>query len=352
MDALDLDLAAVLKTFGQDPPPEAAPAEAGPGPNAPPDGVNEGPAQAEPTPAPPKRRGPGRPSKGPAAPEIRYYGIVEAPKYSESLLELGSDKPEAFKKLFNFFGKLKVEDIHMHCTPTLVEFFATDSSGLLRVRAEVLGERMNHYYCREEFWLRLSQEDMMKAFGCISKNCFHVVKLSYKETDNAVLNIILSDEVHSKENRFPTTASPALPDRDWLTLSQLSEEKDDYKVSWTVSQVLFKKSHDIAAQTAKTIKVQLIGGGALTLRYMGTGIQDFSETYHDDQKIGLESKLAPGELFEIDYSANGAKTLSATTQADQVTIYCTNNKPLLFVSTDTTAGISVLTSMDPVSWDN
>lgn len=373
-DNLDLDLAAVLKTFDQgqptQPPGGAAlpPPEQGPSlqdaslldppldaaiPQDPADVLQKtDPAALQGTLVTPKRRGPGRPSKGPAAPRICYFGVVDTPKFPESLLELGSDKPDAFKKLFTFLSKLKVEEIYMHCTPELVEFFASDSSDLLRVRVEVQGERMNHYYCKNEFWLRLSQEDMMKPFGAISKNCFHLVKLSYKETDPTVLNIILSDKVHHKENLFPTTASPVLSEQKWMTLTQCFNEREDYKVSWTVSQTLFKKSHEIAVQTARTIKIQLIGGGPLTLRYMGTGIQDFSEIYRDGQKIELESKLASGELFEIEYSATGAKTLSTTSQADQVTIYCTDFKPLLFVSADTTAGISVLTAMEPIKWES
>lgn len=316
-----------LETFAPAPAPPAAVASAAKG-------------------APAKKRGPGRPSKVTPPPPLQRYGIVAKPSFAEDILELGSGQPMAFKRLFGFFDKLKVDQVLIHGTPTGLNFYTADSTELLRVRAEVQGSRMNHYYCGEEFWLSLNQAHVSKIFNCINKS-FHCIRFIFRHTDHNVLMISLTDTTLGKDNYFPVTVNPAVSNPRWTELERFHGERDSYRVSWTIPQQAFKKCHEIATQTAVSIKVSLVAGGKLTLSYMGNGIQDFSETYQDSSKIKLRSLLQPGEVFAVDYSAIGGKTLSAATPAETVTIFCTEKKPLLFLSEDQEAGILVLTAMPP-----
>lgn len=299
-----------------------------------------------PGPAPVKRRGPGRPSKVPAAPQIKFVGIVNEPKFPDHRLELASANPQAFKKLFTFFEKLKAEEIHIHATPTELTFYTEDAKGELRVRAAVQGARINYYYCSAEpFWLSLNRAHVSRLFASIDKS-FHKITIVYCYSDSMVLEFGLWDLLCAKENRFPVSVSIPVPKPNWLSLAKFDEERKDYTVAWTVNQRIFKKCHEIANQYAKVIKVELIGGSNLTLRYNGSGIPQFSEVYKNAEKIALESKLRPGEPFAIDYSALCGKTLSSATPAETVRIYCKSERPILFLSEE--AGISVLTAMEPI----
>jgi hypothetical protein len=293
-----------------------------------------------------RKRGPGRPSKVPPPRAMEHHGIVDKPRFADNQFELGSEQPPAFKKLSGFFDKIKAEDIHVHITPTGLKFYTEDNSGLLRVMAVVRGDRMNHYYCEKEFWLGLNQSHVSKIFSSINKS-FHRIKLYYRPTE-MVLHIVLSNTTLNKDNCFPTPVSSPMPNPQWLNIGLLFDRRQDYKVSWTVPQAIFKKTHEIAHQTATTIKVELVGGAPLALKYVGTGIEDYSEVYRDSTKIALESKLVKGEPFAVDYSALAGKTLSAATPAEHVTIFCTENSPLLFLSDEDDAGIFVMTAMDPV----
>jgi hypothetical protein len=297
-------------------------------------------------PAPPKKRGPGRPSKAGPPPKLERHGIVAQPRYQEDILELGSEQPCAFKRLFAFFDKLKACQILIQGTPTGLNFYTTDDTELLRVRAEIQGAQMNHYYCGEEFWLSLNQAHVSKIFGCINKS-FHRIRFIFRHTDRNVFTISLTDTALGKDNFFPITVNPASSNPQWSELERLYRERDMYRVSWTVPRMVFKKCHEIATQTAISIKVNLVAGGQLRLSYIGNGIQNFSETYQDSSKIKLRSLLAPGEVFAIDYSAPSGMSLSGAIPADEVSIFCTEKKPILFLCEDDEAGISVLTAMPP-----
>lgn len=311
------------------------------------DAAQEGDAAPEGDAVSPKKRGPGRPSKAPPPPKLECYGIVAAPRYPGNILEVGSGQPLAFKGLVGFFEKLKVDQIHIHGTPTGLILYTADSSESLRVRAEIHGASMNHYYCGEEFWLSVNRAHVSKIFGCINKS-FHRIRWIYQNSDRGVLTIILSDTTLEKDHSFPITVAAVVPNPQWTDLARLNRERDTYKLRWTVPQSVFKKCHEIATQTAVTIRVGLVHNGQLTLSYLGTGIRDFSETYKDSSKIALRSLLAPGEIFSVHYSANAGKTLSAASPpADAVTVFCTEKKPLLFLSEDHVSGISVVTAMTP-----
>lgn len=316
--------------------------------------AKEGAAFARPPPAPraaraapePRKRGPGRPSKVPPPRAMEHHGIVPKPCFDDNQFELGSEQPPAFKKLSGFFDKIKAEDVHVHITPVGLKFYTEDNSGMLRVMAVVRGDRMNHYYCEKEFWLALNQGHVSKIFGSINKS-FHRIKMFYRPTE-MVLHIVLSNTTLNKDNCFPTPVSTPMPNPQWLNIGNLFDLRHEYKVSWTIPQAIFKKTHEIAHQTATSIKVELVGGGPLALKYVGTGIEDYSEVYRDSAKIALESKLEKGEPFAVDYSSLAGKTLSAATPAEHVTIFCTENRPLLFLSDEDDAGIFVMTAMDPV----
>lgn len=295
-----------------------------------------------------KRRGPGRPTKNPATEPLPMTGIASSPRGgAENILELAAEQPMAFKKLFNFFIKLGAQIVHLHANPTRICLYTSDGSSQIRVRAEVAGNQMNHYYCAEDFWISLNAEDLWKIFSCVSKE-FQRIRFIYKRTDRSAFLISLSDRLLDKDNNFPMSVSIATPNPQWLELERMDAEKKKYKVSWTVSQAVFKKCHEIATQTSEIIKVSLTGGGNLTLGYHGSGVYDYVETYKDSKKINLQSKLAAGDMFAVDYSAQIGRTLSTAIPASEVTIYCNEHCPILVVSKEDSTGISVTSALERV----
>lgn len=295
-----------------------------------------------------KRRGPGRPSKMPAAPGVLHLGIVEAPKNSDDQLEFSSDNPMAFRALFICFEKLKSNEVHVQVSDQEMTFYTEDSQKCLRVRATVHGDRANHFYCGHPFHIQFDRSAIAKAFSNIDKT-YHLIKFIYRYSDPGVLEIVLSNLTIQKENHFPITVNvPPTLREDWSCLAAMEQERHTYPVAWTVSQRMFKKCHEIANQFATVMKVDLDGGSHLALRYTGSGIPKFSEEYKDSAKICLHSTIAEGDSFSVDYSTLAGKTLATSIPGEDVRIFCREGSPILFWTEVGGGLISMLTALDPI----
>lgn len=321
-----------------------APAGAPPAPPAP----ASGPVRA-PGPGPPgggKKRGPGRPSKTPAPPSIPYHGVASTPAFPQDILEVCSSVPLAWKSLFQFFDRLKVEQIFLQADQAGIQIYTVDGSEKLRIRANIEGKRLNHYYCSQRVALNINHAHLSKIFSNISRN-FHLLQLFYQRDDPSNLTISLTDVTLNKSHFFPVRVSPVTPESWWGELDRQFDGRDESQVVWTVPTHAFKKSHEIATQTATSVKVELVGGGCLNYKYIGNGAKEFSEVYSNSDKIKLQTRLEPGEVFMTSYSAAAGKTLSSSIPADSVTVYCTAGQPLLFVSEEENVGIGIMAVLAP-----
>jgi len=296
---------------------------------------------------PQKKRGPGRPSKTPAAPPIRHDGIVTEPRNQDDRLEVSSANPQMFKSLFNYFEKLKCDEIHIHATPTGLNFYSEDAKKDLKVRASIAGEQMNWYYCADEFWLSLNLGTVKGLTSKIDKS-FHVVKFVYRYSDAMVFEMILQNRTAKIDHHWPLTVGIPTPRPEWVDLEKVTTSIDEYPLAWTIDAKSFKKTHDIAKLHATTIRIEIVGGtDRLKLSYAGSGIPTFSEEYTDSKQINLLNNLEEDEIFSVDYSASSGTTLSGAIPSDHVRIFCKEDSPILFLSNE--EGISLITSMDVVA---
>jgi hypothetical protein len=292
------------------------------------------------------RRGPGRPSKNPAPPKIPFRGIAPQPTYQGDVFEIASSYPLAWKSLFQFFDKLKVGQIFLSANQSGMRIFTIDGSESIKIRAEIEGKRLNHYFCGQELALNINHAHLTKIFSTISRN-FHLIQFFYMLSDPSNLTISLTDVSLQKSHFFPVRVSPVIAEEWWGELDRHNAEKDSSRVIWTVPDYAFRKSHEIATQTSSTMTVELVGGGHLTYKFTGNGTKDFSEVYTDSEKIKLQTLLQPGEVFVISYNAMAGKILSSSVPADAVTIHCSESKPLLFISEEQTIGIKMMAALKP-----
>lgn len=296
-----------------------------------------------------KRRGPGRPSKLPPPPQVPVHGIVSAPTYEDSLLELGFDSPDAFKQLFLFLGKLGCPQVILHATPTQLSFNALSSTEQLSASAVVEGSRMNHYYCARDLWLNLCYDDVKDIFKRVDKT-FNLITFNYRTMDAIILEINLKNFVLHRTNKFCVNVREVPPMSDWDSVIDLYTHRDESHITWVLPIKAFKKTHDIAATSSDYIDITHHHGASnLVLQWRGTGYAPCREEYADPAVIHFRSSLAPGEALQVRYSSACGKALSGIAPTDTVQVYCTNSKPILLVFDG--PGIAIAVEMLPTAQD-
>lgn len=277
-----------------------------------------------------KKRGPGRPSKTPQAPPTRHYGIVDTPKFPNSILELGYQDPSAFKHLFSFLEKLKCSEVVMHGTPSQLTINSSDSTEKINVMAVVDGNTMNHYYCGREFWLSITLSDIDKIFRCIDKT-FNIIKFHYSATDTILLEIQLCNSAIAKTNQFTAVVTELTqPPATWDNVADLYNARGTSSISMRLPSKSFKKTHEIAINTAKVVNVQYTGGQPqVTLEWNGTGFAPCKEVYTNLGAISFQSRMRPGDIMSLKYSALCGKNLSAAVINEHVELHMWDRKPVL-----------------------
>jgi hypothetical protein len=291
------------------------------------------------------KRGPGRPSSTPPAPRVNMVGVVKTPQSPDNRLELGSDKPLAFKRLFAFFNALKAENIHIHATKDTLYIYTEDHQMDLLICVEIDGSKLNHYYCEKPFWLCVDRASIGKIFANIDKT-YHKIRMRCTHSDPMTLEVHFHDLQVKKMNTFPLTIKTPQPCTKWTKLTENAEKCiNGSLVSWVVTQKMFKKTHEIASQTTEDkIRIELVQGDNLKLRYQGCGIPQFVEEYTSPDKISLVSGLGPGEVFSVNYSVHAGKTLSSANPAETLSIHCAQDLPIIFRSYKD--GITITTAME------
>lgn len=318
--------------------------------------LSEEPEMVEPAPCiykpvsepPPKKRGPGRPSKTPAVEPLQRRGIVPRVENGDNRLELLFDQPAVIKSLFSYFENISAQDIHINATPTSLIFYTEDSAHTLKVRAEIDGSQMNSYYCSENFWLVMNSASAKGICKKIDKT-FHAVKFINRHSNPTVFEMIFENRSLQKENRFPLMVFPPPTELDeWLEeIEDSASERDDYPVAWSIETKTLKKTHEFANLHAKVVKVEISGDTReLKISFDGSGLPTFDEVYTNPEKISLKSDLREDEIFSINYSCASGTKFARSAVAENVRIFCREESPMLLMSSE--GGVSVITTIENI----
>jgi len=272
---------------------------------------------------------------------FRKHGVVGAPRIAGNRFEFAWVDPQMFKRIFQFFLKLRCDKIEFHFTPSALYMYSRDCQDKMGVQVTVEGAEINWYYCSSEFWLMLNRQDVDKAFGAIDRS-FTRIRIYNDETNPLRLVFELINDALSRTNRFPIDVSvPSGSVDDWAEIADLASDTEGYPLAWTLGQKELKKTHALATSHASTIKVEMCQGGFLRLQYRGTGIPPFVEEYRDPAAIQLE--MRSDTLVIVDYSAESGSTFAAALPTDSVRMYCANDRPVMFVAKE--AAVRLVTTL-------
>lgn len=298
------------------------------------------------TPVHAPKRGPGRPSKTPAPPKFRKDGIQAQPRFDDSRFEFSSDNPQMFKGIFTFFLKLKCDRVEMHFTPSALHMYSEDGTNKMSIQVSVDGAEMNWYCAPEPFWLVLNRRDVDKVFNAIDRS-FSRIKISNSHARPLVLTFELVNDTLDRVNSFPIDVrAPIDSEEKWDALAALADDLEGFQVSWQLTSKELKKTHSIAREFSKAIKIEKVALGNLKLQYTGSGLPKFVEEYKSPQRIGLTSSLAPNEGLIVDYSADAGFAFASVVPTETVRIYCASDRPILFVAAE--SGVKIVTSLERV----
>lgn len=271
------------------------------------------------------KRGPGRPPKKRTVNILRRDGIVDTPSYSSSYLEFVYDNPIIFKNLFSYFKHLGAISILMRCSPSGLTFFARDSSRSCRVVATILGDQVNHYYCKKTIWLSIHREMVEKIFTSIDKSFFKIT-IIYKEDEPENLNVIFKDGDLDKECNYRIVLSAFEEDRELTSAERISSE--DYPIEFQLSAKQFKKSITDASHNSDVIIFEKTSETDLQLSYSKSGIL-YNEIYRSPDKILLRSEIDEGDSFYYPISLQNVKPLAGAIVTENVKILCKEGTDLL-----------------------
>lgn len=301
---------------------------------------------------PPARRGPGRPSKAPAMPALPRLGIVTTPKYKDSLLELSLDEPSVFKNMFACIGKqMKCSKIYLQgSSDGFVYFNSIGPTEQLVVSAMVQGDKMNHFYCNENFWISLNYDDIAPAIGGIDKT-ITLIKFSYRKMDPTHFEVILRNRALQIECKYPITVFQESPQPDWDRVKELYIGRNSSDIGWVMPSHQFKKTHESAKTTSDTVQIVYDPEyDHFSFRWRGTALSFVEQTFQNlplveffQNLVPAGEKPTPGNIMCVEYETICGKAVSAVEFTKDVHVYCSNGKSILV--TFEGASVSILVEM-------
>jgi len=291
------------------------------------------------------KRGPGRPPKKQPAPPLRKDGIVESPSDANNRLEFVYEDPTMLKSLFAYFKNLKAVDVHIRCAPTGITFFTRDFAQTCRIVAELPGDKMNHFYCDDTFWLGLNRDNVERIFSSVDKSFFKVTLL-YRHDNPDSLVIIFKDPDIDKECNYRVTVSTFDRDEELFAAEAMTAPAalGGFPIEFQLTAKQFKKSVTDASHYSDNLTLEKLGVHPLQLTYTRVGIA-YNEVYRTPEKICLRSGVKEGMIFRCTVAIANIKSLAAAMVTDTVRIFCREDNDILFRSEIDALVMSTLTSI-------
>jgi hypothetical protein len=279
-----------------------------------------------------ERKGPGRPPIRPPRTPLEKKGIVDNPFDIRNKLELVFCDPVIFKSLFSYFKNVKSREIHLKCHPKGLNFYARDHSKSSRIIANISGNYVNHYFCKDTFWVGLNRESVEKMFQSIDKS-FSKILITYIHDDPNSLTFVFKDDDIDKECNYKITLSSYAIDEELIDIEGIiSSERlrAAFPIEFTLTSKQFKKSITDASYYSDVVTFEKIGEDPLNMTYTKSNMI-YNEVYKNPAKIKLQSDVKNGTIFRCTVKVANIKSLASSMVTDTVRILCGVNG-ILFVS--------------------
>jgi hypothetical protein len=284
-----------------------------------------------------KRKRPGRPKKKISKDAIPKHGIVSEPSHiaederMETTMELQYSNPEMFKKIFTEFKNLSVENVRMQFHENGVSIITKDHLQKSEFLAEILGDRLNKYYCENTLELGVSVHHLLQIMQTLKKDHSKITFLSTRQTQRSKLRVILHNATMNEDSGYNVDVTTIEPYDGTIREDLLLEP--EYPLSFELDAKYFKNKVADWARLGEVIKIEKESDGPLIINHVFDDKKGDHETiFKDPKKISLVANIPEGEMFAVSVLLHNLKPISTSTVADKIKVSAHENYKLIFTS--------------------
>lgn len=284
-----------------------------------------------------KRKRPGRPKKKVSKDSIPKKGIVDEPtiiaedERMQMTMETVYSNPELFKKIFNMYKNLAVENVHMQFHESGISMITKDHLQKSEVLVEILGERMNSYYCEQPLDLGVDTYHFLQIFQTLKKDHNKITFISTRQTQRSKLKVILHNATMDEDSIYNVDVTNVEPYDGTIREDLLHEP--DYPLSFVLDAKYFKNKVADWDRLGEVIKIEKDSDGPLMINHNFEDKKgDHGTVFRNPKKISLVADIPDGDLFAVSVLLQNLKPISTSTVAENIKISAHENYRLIFTS--------------------
>jgi hypothetical protein len=285
------------------------------------------------------RKRPGRPRKKISKDIIKKEGIVDTPSEiveddrMQIVMEMVYGNPELFKKIFTELKNLSVENLRLQFHAEGISFITKDHLEKSELLGEIIGARLNRYYCESPFEIAVDQTHLLQILQTLKKDHSKITFISIRNTQRSRLRIILHNPSLNEDSGY-TIEVKTVPEYDGTIREDLKYEAE-YPLSFELDAKYFKAKVADWDRLGEVIKIEKLGDSdsPLVINHSFEDKKGDHETvFRDPKKINLVANITEGDLFAVSVLLQNLKPISNSTVADKIKISAHENHRLMFTS--------------------
>lgn len=278
--------------------------------------------------APVKKKKPGRPKKEIAAVPVDVHGIVDRPVNESDVLEMVYCNPIMFKKILQLYKQFEVSEVEMNFDKTGLKIITKDHIGKSTIYTTIDGRCMNLYYCKNPLRICVKRDSLERVFGSMDKNHYKITFL-LKEDYRSTLYLIVKNLEYNNDDSFEIDVvfKPEEPNR-----IEYRDDDTNYPIKFKISSKHFKTRINNIRKLSPVFTIQKVGNEPLQLTYDRAQKVNFTGVYNDAEKINLESKISPDDVFNVSVHIDYIKPFSSSNIGDEVFIAAHKHEKMSFMT--------------------
>jgi hypothetical protein len=288
----------------------------------------------------PVKKRPGRPKKQIPKKPMKKFGIVSEPTNKlpgidprmQYVMELWYDNPIMFKKIFGLCQTMSIDNnIRVRFEKDQVKMYTIDHSGKNKIYIRIFGKSMTRYYCGRDLEIGLNPTMFQKMLQTLNKSYGQIIFASRKQYEKTKIRLIfINDEIEeSSEHDVDVEAVDAY---DWAVEDELARE-NDYPIKFELTSKHFKKKVNDSKMMTDILRIEKDGEGPLRFSYNFKNKKGVNNSIlKNANKINLQSKLDPMEMFSTSVFLEHIKPLAGALVSDTIQISADTTHNLIFTS--------------------
>ena len=188
------------------------------------------------------------------------------------------------------------------------------------------GRCMNFYYCQKTLDVCINLDSLDKIIGSIGKtnnNITFILKQNYRST----LYIIIKDFEYNIDNTYEVEVNCRAEEIPYIT-----NDDTNYPIKFRTSSKHFKSLINNVHKLSDTFTIQKNGDSPLQFTFDKAHKVNWIGTYRDHEKISLQSKIVPGDIFSISFEIDYIKPFSNSTIGDIVVVAADKREKISFTT--------------------